>query len=403
MNHGSTNSKVGVTSAAIEDDIRTPLIDEKKNKEAMNEINGIDNDKSNSSSSIRIKEMKDNILLQNIWLRDPFIFTRSLSDDVDNRLLDNEMYILFGTSDKPPVHDIWGEHKATGFSCYASADMVHWRGPIDSFTPPLDFWADTQYWAPEVYRFSHTHRKRYETKYVMVATFKKKGYTGRSIHLLISDHVTGPYTPYNQLPITSMDEYCLDGTIYIDPINNDAWLVYCKEWLQVLDGEMWAVKLSKDLSKFNSDPVKLFSASMAPWTRPLKKKQTCNSCFSILCKCSCIVKPENYVTDGPFLHRVDKTGELVMLWSSIGERGNYMVGISRSSDGTLLGEWTHDTEPLFKEDGGHCCIFRSKQTNKLMISFHTPNKGVVYSRPVIYQFNEHVDEDLNTTFSISKI
>ena len=48
------------------------------------------------------------------------------------------------------------------------------------------------------------------------------------------------------------------------------------------------------------------------------------------------------------------------------------MGIARSASGEIWGPWTHDDEPLFAGDGGHCMLFRSKE-GKLLMALHSPN------------------------------
>ncbi len=73
--------------------------------------------------------------LTDIRMRDPFVLT-----------LTSGGYVLFGTTDT----NLWGG-RATGFDCYTSDDLATWEGPMPAFRPPTGFWADTQFWAPEVF------------------------------------------------------------------------------------------------------------------------------------------------------------------------------------------------------------------------------------------------------------
>ena len=43
----------------------------------------------------------------------------------------------------------WGE--CSGFDCYSSDDLENWDGPFEVFHRPDGFFADRNYWAPEVY------------------------------------------------------------------------------------------------------------------------------------------------------------------------------------------------------------------------------------------------------------
>jgi Glycosyl hydrolases family 43. len=185
--------------------------------------------------------------------------------------------------------------------------LTHWEGPFPAFRPPEGFWADRDYWAPEV--------REYEGSYYMFASFKADG-VARATQILRSDHPRGPFVPHGEGPITPAGWECLDGTLYVEKEgggSSDAagrgvgsgkgrpWIVFCREWLEVRDGQMWAMPLSPDLQSAAGEPILLFSASEAPWVRPARET-------------------DEFVTDGPFLYREDE-GRLFMLWSSVGERG----------------------------------------------------------------------------------
>lgn len=42
----------------------------------------------------------------------------------------------------------WG--KADGFDVYTSTNLTEWDGSFPAFTRPDSFWADRNFWAPEV-------------------------------------------------------------------------------------------------------------------------------------------------------------------------------------------------------------------------------------------------------------
>ncbi|MBO1005119.1 glycoside hydrolase family 43 protein [Pseudogracilibacillus auburnensis] len=276
---------------------------------------------------------------KDIRIRDPFILPVSA----------DQTYYLYGTTDD----NVW-EGKGTGFDVYQSTDLENWDGPFQAFRPDEDFWADHHFWAPEVHV--------YEGKYYMFATFKAENQC-RGTQILVSNRPLGPFTPLTEEPVTPSDWECLDGTLFIDE-NKDPWMVFCHEWLQVKDGKICAIKLSKDLKTAISDPIVLFKASEASWTVSSRGG--------------------NYVTDGPFLYR-NVQGELLMLWSSGGPRG-YAIGISRSESGEITGPWTHDDELLFEKDGGHGMLFYTFE-GQLMLSLHAPNHSP-NERPVFYKIEE---------------
>jgi hypothetical protein len=71
-----------------------------------------------------------------------------------------------------------------------------------------------------------------------------------------------------------------------------------------------------------------------------------------------------------------------------------MIITSRSKSGKIGGEWTHDPEPLFTDDGGHAMVFRDFEGN-LKIAFHRDSQKKFQEYPVIYDL-----EDRNGTFRI---
>ena len=282
--------------------------------------------------------------LADIQIRDPFVLP----------VPETGTYHLFGTTDRDPWHS-----PQPGFDSYRSRDLVAWEGPFPAFRPAPDFWATTQFWAPEV----HAHAGRY----FMLASFKAPGRC-RGTQVLAADDPSGPFVPWSDGPVTPPDCECLDGTLHVDA-DGAPWMVFCHEWLQIRDGAMCAVPLSSNLRTAAGLPVTLFHGSDARWTSPLagQEKQEVASTVS--------AEPPRsagpcYVTDGPFLHRT-ASGALLMLWSSFGGEG-YAMGLARSSSGTVLGPWLHDPTPLWNENGGHGMFFRTFD-GRLILTLHQPN------------------------------
>ena len=272
--------------------------------------------------------------LSEIQVRDPFVLP----------VPDEGCYYLFGSTDK----NIWGG-PGTGFDCYRSTDLQEWSEPIPAFRPPADFWSPGQYWAPEVFR--------YNNGWYMLATFTAPDDAARGTQVLVADHPSGPYLPWSDGPVTPPDWRCLDGTLHVE--DGRPWMVFCHEWLQVEDGEVAAVPLSRDLRSADGDPVLLFKASEAPWVRPYGYTSPGGG------------EPRPYyVTDGPYLHSAED-GSLLMLWSSFGD-GGYTLAVARSSTGKLLGPWQHDDSPLWADDGGHGMLVRSFE-GRLHLAVHSPN------------------------------
>ncbi|CAN5784237.1 glycoside hydrolase family 43 protein [soil metagenome] len=261
---------------------------------------------------------------RDIRIRDPFV------------LVDGGRYWLYGTTDA----SCW-EGPGVGFDAYVSDDLERWDGPHTVFRPGPGFWGRTNFWAPEV----HLHRGRY----VMLASFTAPG-RHRATHALVADGPLGLYQPLATEPLTPPGWECLDGTLHLDDAGTP-WLVFCREWLQVGDGEMCAVPLAADLTAPAGEASVLFRASHAPWTAALVPGESL------------------FATDGPFMHR-SADGNLLLLWSSTGREG-YAMGLARSAGG-LAGPWEHRDEPLVAGDGGHGMLFRDL-AGRLLVTFHRPN------------------------------
>ena len=94
-----------------------------------------------------------------IHIRDPFV------------LVHDGRYYLYGTRGAT----CWG--KASGFDVYVGDDLENWDGPSPCFENDGSFWADREYWAPEV----HTWRGAF----YMLASFhsadRRRGTVGRSL------------------------------------------------------------------------------------------------------------------------------------------------------------------------------------------------------------------------------
>lgn len=264
-----------------------------------------------------------------IQIRDPYILP----------LPDERRYLLFGSTDQ----NIWSG-PGTGFDCYESRDLENWQGPIPAFRPPVDFWANTQFWAPECHPW--------QGRYYLFASFAKDGQQ-RGTQILVSERPEGPYRPHSDGPVTPRDWECLDGTFFVDDLGKP-WMVFCHEWVQVADGEMCALPLQQDLRAAAGAPTLLFRASAAAWSKP-------HEGFG---------RQHNRVTDGPFLHRLP-TGQLFMLWSTGGYEG-YSMGYAVSDSGSLLGPWRQSAAPVYGRDGGHGMLFRDFG-GQLWMTLHHPN------------------------------
>ena len=260
-----------------------------------------------------------------INIRDPFV------------LVHNGMYYLYGTRGET----YWGP--ADGFDVYTGRDLSLWEAPHVCFQNDGSFWADQNYWAPEV------HFR--QGAFYMFASFKSES-RRRGTAILRSCSPLGPFEPWSDGAVTPTDWECLDGTFYASP-DGTPYMVFCHEWVQAGDGEIHAMPLTKDLRAPAGDPFLLFRASEAAWS----------------CEVQHSSGMRGYVTDGPFLWRKED-GTLICLWSGFSEKG-YTQGLAVSDNGDINGHFSQK-DPISPENGGHGMLFRTFE-GELMLALHSPN------------------------------
>ncbi len=265
------------------------------------------------------------ICTEQINIRDPFV------------LVHEGKYYLYGT--RGPT--CWGP--ADGFDVYTGTDLASWEGPFVCFRNDGTFWADRDYWAPEV----HLWRGMFH----MFASFKSET-RRRGTAVLRSPSPLGPFVPWSDGPVTPENWECLDGTFYVSR-NGTPYIVFCHEWVQAGDGEILAMPLTEDLKAPAGDPFLLFRASEAPWSREIRHSSG----------------RTGQVTDGPFLWRRED-GALLCLWSGFSEKG-YAQGLAVSDNGDIDGHFSQ-AEPLFLQDGGHGMLFRTPE-GQVNLALHSPN------------------------------
>lgn len=282
---------------------------------------------------------------RDIRIRDPFILTDR----------EEGCYYMYGTNGAETFSPGGGFQVKNSFWAYRSRDLESWEDPVPVFIPPDGFWADRDFWAPEVHR--------YRGRYYLFASFKSSA-ACRGTQIFVSDRPDGPFLLHSDGPVTPREWECLDGTLYLSP-QGQPFIVFCHEWLQIGSGTICSLPLSEDLRAPAGEPVTLFSAADPSWALP---------------------DQASYVTDGPFLHRC-QNGELLMLWSSFA--GAYLEAVSRSRSGELTGVWEHD-HLLFEEDGGHGMLFYGL-SGQLYIALHQPNAAPL-ERARFYQVLEETED-----------
>lgn len=276
-----------------------------------------------------------------IYMRDPFLY------------VEDGIGYLVGTTCK----NAWGG-PASGFLGYVTKDLENFEGPYVLFENNESFWADENYWAPELHK--------YKGKYYLIASFFKKGKC-RASQMLVSDKPMGKFIPLEK-PFTPENWECLDATIFEE--DGKLYTIFCHEFLQTHDGEMCLAELNDDLISLKTKPIVLFTASQAPWVVSHEKTDP-------------RFTDKDYVTDGPFIHKL-ANGNLLMLWSSDSKSG-YAMGMAISENG-IKGPWKHLEKPLFEKDGGHGMYFEFNG-NKY-VSLHHPNMPFMSERPHFFLVEE---------------
>ena len=235
----------------------------------------------------------------------------------------------------------------TGWQGYYSESddlMGKWHRIEGLVDRPADACAD--YWAPEVYE--------YDGAYFMFASYKSLMTERHGCAIFKAERPEGPYLPHSDSFVTPDEWNSIDGTLYVDT-DGQPWMVFVHEWVSTDDGvgRIACAKLSSDLTHFISEPVELFRADDARWSK-------------------------RDVTDGCWVYRCED-GSLIMLWSNW-DRDGYCIGMAKSESGNILGPWEQIDKPLFskstlgKYDGGHGMIFED-HSGRLWLSLHSPNES----------------------------
>jgi len=253
----------------------------------------------------------------------------------------------------------------SGGVVWKSPDLRTWQGPYNVTAVDSTSWMGTRpaIWAPEIHL--------YNSKYYYFGTFtnsrkiidsipQRSTIPRRAVHILVSDKPDGPFKPISKKDYVPGNWATLDASLWIE--NGKPYLVYCHEWLQIIDGTVEAVPLSADLSGPDGKPITLFRASSSPWAKEMNGINEITNGAHI----------PGWVTDGPYLFRT-KTGKLGVIWSSWGT-SRYALGVAYSTSGALAGPWVHEAEPLVANNSGHGMFFKTFE-GKLLLCMHYQNTG----------------------------
>jgi len=300
--------------------------------------------------------------INTIRASDPFVF----ADKTDST------YYMYSTGG-------WGKVMAR-----SSKNLEYWSKPFIVMSFPESHWAGSKApcWASEVHF--------YKGKYYLFTTSNNNeviqhiegryDIPRRGTQIYVASSAKGPFHAFTEnRQHTPLNWSCLDGTLWVE--NGTPYMVFCHEWLQTVDGTMEAVKLPLDLGIPKEKPFYLFKASDAKWSKEMLSigEKTYGRDIG------------GYVTDGPFLFRT-QTGKLGMLWSSWGEK-RYVLGVAYSKSGKIKGPWIQESEPLFKDNGGHGMLFHSFD-GKLMLSLHweDPADNRPFRKPMFIEVDDSGDK-----------
>lgn len=265
---------------------------------------------------------------------------RSAPETVDTGVGVRDPFVL----EYAGVYYMYGTGLAdAGYGCVFSRDLQTWSDPVQVCAPQDGCDGEGDWWAPECHY--------YNGAFYLFASYRSAATGKRGTAIFRASDPLGPFKLITDGHVTPKARDCIDGTLYVDE-NGQPWMVYVGEWTSNEDGvgDMYAAKLSGDLTAFVSDPVLLFRGS-AP------KKRASN------------------ITDGPFLYRT-RNGRLLMLWSYLDKKG-YCVQLAYSDNGAVDGNWTQQPGALYHKtkrcpDGGHGMLFTAPD-GTLTLSIHSPN------------------------------
>lgn len=231
-------------------------------------------------------------------------------------------YYAYGTSDPD------------GIVVYVSDDLASWHLPDGGYRLALrkeDVWADTKFWAPEIYYVKGKFYMYYSAdEHICVAT---------------SNSPLGPFTQEVQKPMIE-SEKCIDNSLFVDD-NGKAYLYF----VRFNDGNnIWVAEMEDNLIDIKPETMVKCMAVSQEWET---------------------VWPR--VNEGPFV--VKHKGVYYMTYSANSyESPFYGVGVATSS--SPMGPWKkYDSNPALQKPGdligvGHSANFIDKD-GQLRIVYHS--------------------------------
>jgi GH43 family beta-xylosidase len=289
--------------------------------------------------SINLLASDTPIRADSLRIRDPFIYTHQESNT----------YLMYAQTGNRSTSDF------IGVEVYTSKDLILWEEPEPVLVLPKEAGIKAV-WAPEMHKYNEKYylfvTLTYHQTLPQKIPVEKKEWPEmhiRGTHIFYANNPYGPFKSLKSDSFTPKDWMALDGTLWIE--DRTPYMVFCHEWIQLIDGTMNYVQLKNDLSDIVGKPHLLFKASDAP---------------------GAISSPEKgKVTDGCFLYRSLKTKRLFMIWSTFIPGDGYCVMATSSESGKISGPWQNHT-PIYTKNGGHGMIFKSFD-EKLLMALHQPN------------------------------
>ena len=276
---------------------------------------------------------------EDINIRDPFIYADQQS----------KTYYLYAESGN---YD--GQY--TGVQVYLSKDLIRWSKPRPVMEYPEKDSDILWVWAPEMHKFNGTYYLFVTLTFKTELPEKQPVEVGkwpdmhiRGTHIFRANNPLGPFNQVKTTSHTPADWMALDGTLFVE--NGKPYMVFCHEWVQIIDGTIDYIQLKDDLSDTVGKPQLMFKASCAPGAEPSPKA--------------------GKITDGCFFYRSPLSNRLFMIWSTHIPGKGYCVVLTHSESGKLRGPW-QEQELLYTQDGGHGMIF-STFNDRLMMAIHQPN------------------------------
>lgn len=246
-------------------------------------------------------------------------------------------YYMYGTAG-------FGAFEGTpdGYLVYVGTDLENWDGPYTIFANDGTSWADTKYWAPEVYEINGSF-------YLFSAWSKAPcEVPDQWLCVLKSDSPMGPFTILNGRLGKGNDPtlYQENGRYYL--VHNDGFL------------NMQVHELASDLSCFIGEGTQLFDRSDEDVT------------WSV-----------GGPTEGAFTFKTP-TGKLLILWSSFCkgnsekfrkmgfENMDYGTSIAYSESGDIHGPYKQENKLLTPPNMGHVSLFY-RFDGQMMLATHFPD------------------------------